>query len=84
MVHIYPSVLKYCSVLSSILTTMSVMQDPLAGPSALRDIIKPQFHQVNLSAEFYIKRELGIKLDKGRSPTFKDSLGRYSLTIPNR
>ena len=43
---------------------MSVMQDPLAGPSALRDIIKPQFHQVNLSAEYYVKKELGIKLDK--------------------
>ena len=40
-------------------------QDPLAGPSALKDIIRPQFHQVNLVAEPFIKGELGIKLDKG-------------------
>ncbi len=39
--------------------------NPLAGPSALRDLIKPQFHQVNLSIEPFIKGELGIKLDKG-------------------
>jgi cleavage and polyadenylation specificity factor subunit 4 len=40
--------------------------NPLAGPSALRDIINPQFHQNNFPAEIYAKAELGIKLDKGR------------------
>lgn len=47
-----------------------MQQDPLAGPSALRDIIRPQFHQINLVAEQFIKGELGIKLNKGtiRSP----------------
>jgi len=37
--------------------------DPLAGPSALQDIIKPQFHQVPISAENYIKNALGVRLD---------------------
>ena len=37
----------------------------LAAPSALRDIIYPQFHQNNFPAEQHIKAELGIKLDKG-------------------
>lgn len=41
------------------------MQDPLAGPSSLRDIVRPQFHQVNLSAESFVKDKLGVKLDKG-------------------
>ena len=41
------------------------MQDPLAGPSALRDIIRPQFHQVNLSAEDFAKTTIGLKLDTG-------------------
>ena len=41
------------------------LADPLAGPSTLRDVILPQFHQVNLAIEPYIKNELGIKLDKG-------------------
>ena len=41
------------------------MQDPLAGPSALRDIIRPQFHQVNLSAEDFVKTTIGLKLDTG-------------------
>lgn len=39
--------------------------NPLAGPSALRDVIHPQFHQNNFPAESYIKTELGVKLDKG-------------------
>ena len=39
----------------------------LAAPSALRDIIHPQFHQNNFPAEQYIKSELGLKLDKGPS-----------------
>lgn len=45
------------------LTTMSA--NPLAGPSPLRDIINPQFHQNILPAENFIKSHLNIKLDKG-------------------
>lgn len=41
------------------------MANPLTGPSALRDIINPQFHQNNFPEELFIKNELGIKLDKG-------------------
>lgn len=41
------------------------LANPLAGPSALRDIIRPQFHQNNFFEESYIKDELGVKLDKG-------------------
>lgn len=41
------------------------MANPLAGPSVLRDIINPQFHQNNFPEELFIKQELGIKLDKG-------------------
>jgi cleavage and polyadenylation specificity factor subunit 4 len=41
------------------------MANPLVGPSPLRDVIHPQFHQNNFPAERYIKTELGIKLDKG-------------------
>ncbi|PPQ70773.1 hypothetical protein CVT24_001060 [Panaeolus cyanescens] len=39
--------------------------NPLAGPSALRDVINPQFHQNNFPAELHVKTELGLKLDKG-------------------
>ncbi len=39
--------------------------NPLGGPSILKDIINPQFHQNSFPAESYIKSELGIKLDKG-------------------
>jgi cleavage and polyadenylation specificity factor subunit 4 len=41
------------------------MTNPLVGPSALRDLIHPQFHQNNFPEEVYIKNELGIRLDKG-------------------
>lgn len=47
---------------------MTTIANPLAGPSALRDIIRPQFHQNNFTEESYIKSDLGIKLDKGASP----------------
>ncbi|KAL5534256.1 hypothetical protein ACEPAG_718 [Sanghuangporus baumii] len=50
------------------------MQDPLAGASTLRDIIRPQFHQVNLSAENFIKNTIGLKLDKD------DQICRLALT----
>lgn len=43
------------------------MSNPLAGPSALKDLIQPQFHQNNFSEELYIKNELGLKIDKGES-----------------
>ena len=41
--------------------------DPLSHPSELRDLVKPQFHQVNLAVEAFVKNELGVKLDKGDS-----------------
>ena len=41
------------------------MTNPLVGPSALRDIVDPQFHQNNFPEELYIKNELNIRLDKG-------------------
>lgn len=47
----------------------STVTNPLAGPSALRDLIRPQFHQNNFAEELYVKNELGIKLDKGQIPS---------------
>jgi cleavage and polyadenylation specificity factor subunit 4 len=44
------------------------MANVLAGPSSLKDLVKPEFHQFNFPAEKYIKNELGIKLDKGKCP----------------
>ena len=44
---------------------MAVIANPLAGPSPLRDVIDPQFHQNNFPAEVHIKADLGLKLDKG-------------------
>jgi cleavage and polyadenylation specificity factor subunit 4 len=41
--------------------------NPLVGPSPLKDIINPQFHQNSFPTEAYIKSDLGIKLDKGAS-----------------
>lgn len=41
------------------------MAEVLAGPSTLRDIIRPQFHQLLIPEENIIKNDLGIKLDKG-------------------
>ncbi|KAF7293628.1 hypothetical protein MIND_01142100 [Mycena indigotica] len=46
----------------------------LSGPSALRDVVNPQFHQNNFPAENYIKSDLGIKLDKD------DQICRLALT----
>jgi cleavage and polyadenylation specificity factor subunit 4 len=34
-------------------------------PANVRDILRPQFHQNNFSAEHFIKHELGLKLDTG-------------------
>jgi cleavage and polyadenylation specificity factor subunit 4 len=45
--------------------------NPLAGPSALSDIVHPQFHQNNFPEELYIKNELGLKLDKGSFLSFQ-------------
>ncbi|TFK30534.1 hypothetical protein FA15DRAFT_662505 [Coprinopsis marcescibilis] len=50
------------------------MANPLIGPSALRDVINPQFHQNNFPAELYAKSDLGIKLDKD------DQICRLALT----
>ncbi|KAI5836100.1 hypothetical protein K523DRAFT_289996 [Schizophyllum commune Tattone D] len=48
--------------------------DPLAGPSPLRDIVAPQFHQNNFVVEDFIKTNLGVKLDKD------DQICRLALT----
>lgn len=48
---------------------MATVANPLAGPSSLRDIIRPQFHQNNFVEENFVKNELGIKLDKGEHTT---------------
>jgi cleavage and polyadenylation specificity factor subunit 4 len=68
------------------------MANPLTGPSSLRDIIHPQFHQNNFPEEVFIKNELGIKLDKGMCwfisasyahqirPITDDQICRLSLT----
>lgn len=53
------------------------MANPLTGPSVLKDIIHPQFHQNNFPEELFIKNELGIKLDKGTS---SDISTRFNLT----
>ncbi|KAF8273920.1 hypothetical protein EI94DRAFT_1769101 [Lactarius quietus] len=50
------------------------MTNPLVGPSALRDIVDPQFHQNNFPEELYIKNELNIRLDKD------DQICRLNLT----
>jgi hypothetical protein len=34
-------------------------------PVELRDILAPDFHQLNFSVENFIKNELKVKLDKG-------------------
>lgn len=44
---------------------LNVQSNPLTGPSPLRDIVRPQFHQNNFAQELFIKNELGLKLDKG-------------------
>ncbi|RXW24746.1 hypothetical protein EST38_g1102 [Candolleomyces aberdarensis] len=51
--------------------------NPLAAPSALKDVINPQFHQNNFPAEFFAKTNLGLKLDKG---PFSLVLGAFVLT----
>ena len=56
---------------------------PLAGPSALRDVIHPQFHQNNFPAEVHIKVELGVKLDKGIRSSLTHFIS-YSNTLPRR
>lgn len=42
------------------------MVNDVASSTTLRDLVRPQFHQVILSIEPYIKSDLGIKLDKGQ------------------
>ena len=53
--------------------------NPLAGPSALRDVINPQFHQNTFPAETHIKVDLGLKLDKGQIH-FPHNQSFYQLT----
>jgi len=50
------------------------MTSSLAGPSALKDIVDPQFHQNNFIAESFAKVNLGLKLDKD------DQICRLALT----
>jgi hypothetical protein len=59
------------------------MTNPLVGPSALRDIVNPQFHQNNFPEELYIKNELGIRLDKGNDALHLSTLCTL-LTFPSR
>lgn len=58
--------------------------NPLVGPSALKDIINPQFHQNSFPAEFYIKSELGIKLDKGTFTSFVLSPSTHSFFLDDQ
>lgn len=44
---------------------LNVQSNPLMGPSPLRDIVRPQFHQNNFAQELFVKNDLGLKLDKG-------------------
>jgi cleavage and polyadenylation specificity factor subunit 4 len=37
--------------------------DPLLGRAV--DFVRPDFHQVNLDVETYLKNERGLKLDSG-------------------
>ena len=48
------------------LAMSATVANPLAGPSALKDIVRPSFHQNNFAEESWVKNELGIKLDKGK------------------
>ena len=57
------------------------MSGPLAGPSTLKDIVHPQFHQNNFPEELYIKTDLGLKLDKGKSICPPNT--PYSQRIPD-
>jgi hypothetical protein len=56
------------------------MTTTLSSQSAIKDIIKPDFHQLNLPAETFIKNELRFKLDKGKSPYVKQT---FALTDHN-
>ncbi|KAF7436915.1 RNA-binding component of cleavage and polyadenylation factor [Pleurotus ostreatus] len=53
---------------------MAITSNPLVGPSFLRDIVLPQFHQNNFAAETIVKNELNVKLDKD------DQICRLALT----
>lgn len=44
--------------------TASAPADPFLGLAA--DFIRPDFHQVNLDVEGYLKAERGFKLDAGK------------------
>ncbi|KAL0072054.1 RNA-binding component of cleavage and polyadenylation factor [Marasmius tenuissimus] len=48
----------------------------VAGPSFLRDVVNPQFHQNNFNAEAFAKGELGLKLDKGHSHVNSPAVSR--------
>lgn len=52
---------------------LNVQTNPLTGPSPLRDIVRPQFHQNNFAQELFVKNELGLKLDKGMQLRLKPS-----------
>jgi len=45
--------------------TSSVPLDPVLGRAA--DFVRPDFHQVNLDVENWLKSERGFKLDSGES-----------------
>ena len=57
------------------------LANPLAGPSALKDIINPQFHQNNFPAETHVKTELGLKLDKGQLLSIRILLPVYPFLL---
>lgn len=59
--------------------TSSAPVDPVLGRAA--DFVRPDFHQVNLDVEGYLKTERGFKLDSGElyaSQTVRES-GRSTI-----
>jgi len=47
----------------------------------LDDLIRPQFHQVDVDVEHFIKAQLGLKLDKGKIMHVLRHLDIYAKSI---
>jgi hypothetical protein len=67
--HPLPSALYYTSTFIHLHTTMTAVAGPSTASYLGRaaDYVRPDFHQVNLDIEGYLKTERNLKLDEGES-----------------
>lgn len=59
-------------------------QPPAATLGRAADFVRPDFHQVNLDIEQYLKQERGMKLDSGKYECYLPTFFLCAAATPRR